>query len=72
MSRHRRHRVSRGDAITAAKMTNVARGCTCNPDLSVWHDADGITHTSIAHDDWCPVIANGHFSDIALMPEEGL
>lgn len=59
MSNQRRYRrvslptIDRRTAMSAARMSCVLRGCTCEPNYLVTHDALG-TRVRIEHDDWCP------------------
>jgi hypothetical protein len=43
---------------TAAEVTSMLRGCTCDPDLRRVHRHDG-THAVVGHDDDCPAADTG-------------
>jgi len=66
--RLKRRKVSATHAQAVANTKKAARllGCTCNIDLEVWHDADNLTHVTVRHDDWCPVIASGSWSNMVV------
>lgn len=58
--RHRRPRPPAAPPVPRWLLEQVAhdsaarRGCTCAYDLEVRHDAAGMPHATIRHDDWCP------------------
>jgi hypothetical protein len=55
-ARRRRRSATHSQAILGAQLGCAIRGCTCKPEFRVWHDSDGMTHTTVSHDDWCPAI----------------
>lgn len=50
---------SHTEAIKAAKTDAELKGCTCDAEITTREVAPRVWDTSIRHDDWCPVLANG-------------
>jgi len=53
--RHPRGHIPLADAFLAAQKQAPELGCNCQPEYSIWHDKDGVTHITLAHDEWCNI-----------------
>lgn len=51
-----RYTIPRRVAEGFAEMSATARGCDCQPELTIRHE-HGVTHAVVAHDAWCAALA---------------
>lgn len=65
--RRRRPRPTNEQVDTLVRVSSVARGCTCTPDVATRHTDYG-AETVVAHDDDCPAADTGSAFGVAPGP----
>jgi hypothetical protein len=48
--------VTTRELVDAAIVAARVGGCTCDVEVDVTTDADGLHHATVRHDHWCPLL----------------